>query len=207
MLNSSVRYLNNSVKLFSYARCGFSYNYSDAKNPQVYLTISRNGEPLGKMVFELYKNHCPKTAENFRSLCAGDNTKGYTYKKSAFHRIINNFMAQGGDFTAGNGTGGLSIYGAKFPDENMTLRHFKRGQLSMANAGPNTNGSQFFITFAKTDWLDGYHCVFGELIEGDDVLRKMELAGSRSGTPSAKFVIEDSGEVKPAAEAKADSTK
>ena len=160
------------------------------------MQVSRNGENLGKMTFELYKNHNPKTAENFRSLCCGDNTKGYTYKKSHFHRIITGFMAQGGDFTAGNGTGGLSIYGAKFPDENMKLRHHKRGMLSMANAGPNTNGSQFFITFAPTDWLDGYHCVFGELVEGEDVLRKMEVAGSRSGTPSAKFVIEECGEIK-----------
>ena len=94
MLNSSVRYMNNSFRMFNYARCGFSvYNYRDPKNPQVYLTVSRNGEPLGKMVFELYKNHCPKTAENFRSLCAGDNQKGYTYKKSHFHRIIGGFMA------------------------------------------------------------------------------------------------------------------
>ena len=134
--------------------------------------------------------------ENFRSLCAGDNKQGYTYKKSHFHRIIGNFMAQGGDFTKGNGTGGLSIYGAKFPDENMTLRHFKRGQLSMANAGPNTNGSQFFITFAPTDWLDGYHCVFGELIEGENILKQIELAGSRSGATSSKIVIEECGEVK-----------
>lgn len=153
----------------------------------------------------MYKNHCPKTAENFRSLCAGDNKQGYTYKKSHFHRIIGGFMAQGGDFTNGNGTGGLSIYGAKFPDENMKLRHFKRGQLSMANAGPNTNGSQFFITFAPTDWLDGYHCVFGELVEGDAVLRQLELAGTRSGQPTGKFVIDDCGEVKPTTAA--DATK
>ena len=101
----------------------------------------------------------------------------------------------------------MSIYGEKFDDEQIWYPHTHKGVLSMANAGPNTNGSQFFITFAKTDWLDGYHCVFGELIEGDDVLKKLEIAGSRSGTPSAKFVIEDSGEVKPAAEAKADPTK
>ena len=150
------------------------------------------------MVFELYKNQVPKTAENFRSLCAGDNTKGYTYKKSHFHRIISSFMAQGGDFTAGNGTGGLSIYGAKFADEQpgMKLKHFKRGMLSMANAGPNTNGSQFFITFAPTDWLDGKHCVFGELIEGENILKQLESVGSRSGTTSSKIVIEDCGEIK-----------
>jgi len=105
-------------------------------------------------------------------------------------------MAQGGDFTAGNGTGGVSIYGHKFKDENFNCRHFKRGQLSMANAGPNTNGSQFFITFGPTSWLDNAHVVFGELIEGDGILSQLELVGSRSGTPAAKIVIENCGEVK-----------
>lgn len=138
----------------------------------------------------------PKTAENFRSLCAGDNKQGYTYKKSHFHRIINGFMAQGGDFTHGNGTGGVSIYGSKFADENFNCRHYKRGLLSMANAGPNTNGSQFFITFGVTEWLDGAHVVFGELIEGDSVLRQLELCGTRSGNPTAKITIDDCGEVK-----------
>ena len=156
----------------------------------------------------MYANHVPKTAENFRSLCAGDNSSKYTYKKSAFHRVISDFMAQGGDFTKGNGTGGLSIYGAKFPDENLKLKHFKRGLLSMANAGPNTNGSQFFITFGPTAWyelyidlfinvyvnrLDGAHVVFGELVEGEEALKNIELAGTRSGTPTSKLVIEDCG--------------
>ena len=205
MLNKSIRYHEQFMKANSYLRAFSSLNnYRDPKNPKVFLQVSRDGQPLGNMVFELYKNHCPKTAENFRSLCAGDNTKGYTYKKSHFHRIIGGFMAQGGDFTHGNGTGGLSIYGAKFPDENMKLRHTKKGMLSMANAGPNTNGSQFFITFAPTDWLDGYHCVFGEIIEGDSILRQLELAGTRSGTPTSKIVIEDCGEVK---ETVADATK
>ena len=104
-------------------------------------------------------------------------------------------MAQGGDFTKGNGTGGLSIYGAKFADENFDCRHYKRGQLSMANAGPNTNGSQFFITFGATDWLDGAHTVFGELIEGEDVLKSIEAAGSRNGNTNGALKIDDCGEV------------
>ena len=139
----------------------------------------------------------PKTAENFRSLCAGDNKNKYTYKGSSFHRVIQDFMAQGGDFTHHNGTGGLSIYGAKFPDENFNIRHNKRGLLSMANAGPNTNGSQFFITFGPTDWLDGAHVVFGEIIKDSGVLKELEAAATRSGTTKSKFIIDECGEVKP----------
>ena len=112
----------------------------------------------------------PKTAENFRSLCAGDNKQKFTYKGSSFHRVIQSFMAQGGDFTNHNGTGGASIYGEKFPDENFNIKHNKRGLLSMANAGPNTNGSQFFLTFVPCDWLNGAHTVFGQIIKGEDVI-------------------------------------
>ena len=137
----------------------------------------------------------PKTAENFRSLCAGDNQQKFTYKGSSFHRVIQDFMAQGGDFTNHNGTGGKSIYGEKFPDENFKILHNKRGLLSMANAGPNTNGSQFFITFGPTEWLNGAHVVFGELIEGDDVLKKIEACGSRSGKTTKQLVIEDCGQL------------
>ena len=168
------------------------------KNPIVFMDITQNGKDVGKLKFELYGETVPKTAENFRSLCAGDNKQGYTYKGSGFHRIITDFMAQGGDFTNHNGTGGKSIYGDKFADEpaGMALKHTGRGLLSMANAGPNTNGSQFFITFLATPWLNGNHAVFGELIEGEDVLKTMEAAGSQSGQPKADFVIKDCGEIK-----------
>ena len=151
---------------------------------------------------QLRADVAPKTAENFRALCTGE--KGYDpntgkalhYKGSSFHRIIPEFMCQGGDFTAGNGTGGASIYGDKFEDENFTLKHTKPGLLSMANAGPNTNGSQFFLTVAVTEWLDGKHCVFGEVIEGfDSVVQKMEDMGSDTGKPSETVVIADCGEL------------
>lgn len=155
---------------------------SDPSNPRVFMEVAKNGESLGKLEFELFANDTPKTAENFRSLCCGDNAGKMTYKGSPFHRVIQDFMAQGGDFTNGNGTGGKSIYGEKFADENFNIRHNKRGLLSMANAGPGTNGSQFFITFNDTPWLDGNHVVFGELCgDSNNVLGQLESAGSRSG--------------------------
>ncbi|HEY2826762.1 MAG TPA: peptidylprolyl isomerase [Pirellulales bacterium] len=165
------------------------------KLPRCYLDITADGKPLGRVVIELRSDVVPQTAENFRALCTGE--KGFGYKGSPFHRIIPGFMCQGGDFTAGNGTGGKSIYGAKFADENFTLRHSGLGDVSMANAGPNTNGSQFFISTVKNDFLDGKHVVFGKVVSGMDVVKKMESYGSApAGTTSAKIVVADCGEVK-----------
>merc|ERR1712080_628541 len=163
--------------------------------PRVFFDITADGQPMGRIEFELYNDITPLTAENFRSIATGDNPAGYSYKGSKFHRVIPDFMLQGGDFDRGDGTGGKSIYGAKFADENFTKKHTKAGLLSMANAGPNTNGSQFFITTVQTPWLDGKHVVFGEVLEGMDVVSKIEAVGSRSGIPSKSVTIVDSGEL------------
>nr|AAF69796.1 cyclophilin A [Cryptococcus neoformans var. neoformans] len=160
---------------------------------QVYFDIAINNAPAGRITFKLFDDVVPKTARNFRELCTGQN--GFGYAGSGFHRVIPQFMLQGGDFTNHNGTGGKSIYGNKFADEEFKLRHDRPFLLSMANAGPNTNGSQFFITTVVTSWLDGKHVVFGEVSSGQDLVKNIESYGSDSGKPKAKVTITGSGTV------------
>ncbi|XP_060710293.1 peptidyl-prolyl cis-trans isomerase-like [Hemiscyllium ocellatum] len=162
-------------------------------NPRVFMDITADEVPLGRIVMDLRADVVPKTAENFRALCTHE--KGFGYKGSTFHRVIPDFMCQGGDFTRNNGTGGKSIYGNKFNDENFQLVHTGLGTLSMANAGPNTNGSQFFLCLKDTKWLDGKHVVFGSVVEGIDVVKEMGKLGSESGQTSKKIIIADCGQL------------
>mmetsp|Transcript_61964 Transcript_61964/g.130850 ORF Transcript_61964/g.130850 Transcript_61964/m.130850 type:complete len:171 (-) Transcript_61964:263-775(-) len=166
---------------------------------KVFFDITIGGAEAGRIVMELREDVVPKTAENFRALCTGEKGMGKSgkplhFKGCKFHRVIPDFMCQGGDFTVGNGTGGESIYGGKFADENFDLKHTGPGILSMANAGPNTNGSQFFLCTVKTAWLDGKHCVFGSVVDGMDVVKKMEAVGSGSGATSKPVIIADCGQ-------------
>lgn len=167
-------------------------------NPIVFFDIAIAGRPSGRIEITLRPDICPRTAENFRALCTGEKSspqKNLWFKGSVFHRIIPNFMIQGGDFTRGNGTGGESIYGSKFSDENFTLKHSGPGILSMANSGPNSNGSQFFITTAETPWLDGKHVVFGSVTNGYEVVKMMEEFGSMTGKTKQVVTITNSGQI------------
>ena len=171
----------------------------DTVTQKVFFDMNKNGQPVGRLVFGLFGNTVPKTAKNFAMLADGSAGMGVSgkplhFKGSKFHRIIRDFMAQGGDFTKDNGTGGESIYGRKFEDENFILKHSRPGLLSMANSGKDTNGSQFFMTFVETPWLDGKHVVFGEVLEGLNILSEMNRLGSRDGKDrSTEWLIADCG--------------
>ncbi|ORY40254.1 peptidyl-prolyl cis-trans isomerase D [Rhizoclosmatium globosum] len=172
---------------------------TEATRPQVFFSITIGDVPAGKIVMELYDDIAPRTTKNFQVLCQGNTVSEdgikLTYKGCSFHRVIKNFMLQGGDFTNHNGTGGVSIYGEKFEDETFEVKHEKAGLLSMANAGPNTNGSQFFITTVATPHLDGKHVVFGRVIKGMGVVRRIENTETNDNDkPYQPVIIADCGD-------------
>lgn len=186
--------------------------YSSLENPRVYFDIEIGAKQAGTVIFELFKNVVPRTCENFRQLCTGEagrskvSGRNLAFTGSTFHRVIKGFMAQGGDFTKHNGTGGESIYGMKFADENFTIKHSEKYLLSMANSGRNTNGSQFFITFEKTPWLDGKHVVFGRVERGQEIIEDIQrVSTGENDKPKIGIKIKKSGQMqlkkKPAPEA------